>query len=374
MRPPVSLGLLALAACATADLAAPDPSASNPSGPLFTAVAGAARLTAYTQNVYVGTNVDLVLPALLSSDPSDDLPALLAAAAVLAETDFTARAAAIAAEVERTRPHVVGLYEVSSIDVDLTPLGLPVVVHEDFLPEIQAALQARGLHYAVAGAVQGLTAAPPLPLGATVDIVDRDVLLVDADRVTVSGPVLAQNYTANVGPIATGVLLVRSFVLAPVTIDGHSYTVVATHPESELAGFPSLSGLRALQIGELLSYVPSGSPAIVMGDLNDLPGSPMYQLLAGAGFEDVWASLRPQSDGFTCCNADDLANPFPTYDQRIDYVFARGLDGPAGSLTGRVDRYGDTPADRFDGPTHSLWPSDHAGLVAALVVPAAMAR
>ena len=372
MRVLTSLLVLTLASCTAGDLAGPNAGQQAPAAPLFANAAGAAQVVAFSQNVYVGTNVDLVLPALLSPDPTDDLPALLLAAAVLEETDFTVRADAIATEIERTRPHAVGLNEISTIDVDLTPFGLPVVAHEDFLAELVAALTARGLNYAVAGAVQGLTAAPPLPFGAVVSIIDRDVLLVDADRVTVGSPVLTQNYAANIGPIATGVWLLRGFVMVPAVVEGRTYNLVATHLESDLAGFPSFDWLRALQMGELVGYLPAATPTILMGDLNDVPGSAMYQVAAGAGFTDVWASFHPRADGFTCCNADNLANKFPAHFQRIDYVFARGLEGPSGSLTGRVDRFGDTPSDRLQGPTHTLWPSDHAGLLAKLVVPASM--
>jgi len=362
--------VLTLAGCATSDLSGPSP--ENPGSPLFSNGHGAAQVTAFAQNVYVGANVDLVLPALLSPDPLDDVAALLTAAAMIQETDFTVRAAALAREIDRTRPHVVGLNEISTIDVDLTAIGIPISVHEDFLPELLSALAARGLNYVVAGAVQGLTATPPLPPGLVASVIDRDVVLVDATRVTVGAGVIAQRYLASVGTIATGVDLFRGFIVIPATIEGRGYQLVGTHLDSDVAGFPPFDGLRALQMGELLSYLDPSLPTVLMGDLNDVPGSPMYQVAAGAGFSDVWYSFHPQTDGYTCCNDDDLGNRLSTLSKRIDYVFARGLDGPSGSLTGKIDRYGNTPSDRFQGPTHSLWPSDHAGLVAKLVVPAAM--
>lgn len=372
MRIPAAVLALALAACATGEVSGPQSADLAGSAPALTMAGGAAQFTAFGQNVYVGANVDLVLPALLSPDPADDLPALLTAAAVLQETDFTVRAAAMAREIERTRPHAVGLNEISTIDVDLTPLGVPVVIHEDFLPELLAALAARGLNYVVAGAMQGLVAAPPLPFGAVVSIVDRDVLLLDASRVTLAGGVVTGNYTARVGPIAAGVNVVRSFVIAPVLVEGRPYTVAATHLDSDIGGFPALDFLRAAQATELAAYLPPGVPTIILGDLNDVPGSPMHQVLAGNGFVDVWSALRPEQAGFTCCHADNLGNPLATHDERIDYVWARGVGGPQGRLMGSIDRYGTTPSDQVAGPFHSLWPSDHAGLVARLLTPAAV--
>src|SRR5213596_1649000 len=113
--------------------------------------AGSSDITVMTQNLYVGADVDLVIRALGTPDPGDDFPALLFAIETVGKTDFPARAAVIADEIARARPHAVGLQEVSQIDIDLTPLGVPAVVHQDFLAILQAELAARGLHYAVAG-------------------------------------------------------------------------------------------------------------------------------------------------------------------------------------------------------------------------------
>jgi hypothetical protein len=44
--------------------------------------------------------------------------------ATLQETDFPARASAVADEIARFRPHAVGLQEVSTVDLTLPPLGV----------------------------------------------------------------------------------------------------------------------------------------------------------------------------------------------------------------------------------------------------------
>jgi len=67
----------------------------------------------------------------------------------------------------------------------------------------------------------------------------------------------------------------------------------------------------------------------------------------------------------------DLSNRRATFDERIDYVFARGFEHRRRDARGRIQRLGDVPADRVRGPEHKLWPSDHAGLVADLRVPRA---
>src|SRR6267378_2466297 len=78
------------------------------------------EISVMTQNLYVGADVDLVIRALGTADPADDFPALLFAIETVGKTDFPARAAAIADQIARARPHAVGLQEVSRIDIDLS--------------------------------------------------------------------------------------------------------------------------------------------------------------------------------------------------------------------------------------------------------------
>ena len=355
-RFPVALltcaGAAAALACSDRSPTTPTPS-FNINDPPPTARA----VTLMSQNLYPGANFDLVIAALGTPDPSDDLPALLLALETLEHTDFPTRAAAIADEIARARPHAVGLQEVWQIDLNLQPIGIPVEVHQDFLATLQAALASRGLHYTVVANVQGATAEP---IPGAIRVVDHDVLLVD-DRVSVISSV-GQNFSVNVGTIPGGVNLVRSFVLARVTIGDTPYTIVTAHPESDL-GEISFSGLRAVQLAEVVGLVASDSRVIVMGDFNDFPDSPMYQRLTGAGFSDTWAALHPGSAGYTCCHADDLSETVARFTKRIDYIWTRGFGD---HIQGSIDRFGDVPADRVPGPAGLIWQSDHAGLIAAL--------
>ena len=322
--------------------------------------AGASEITVMTQNLYIGADVDAVIGALASPDPNDDVPALLFAIETLGETDFPARAEAIADEIARRRPHVVGLQEVSVIDIDLTALGLPVVVHLDFLAILQAKLAARGLNYDLAAQVQNITATP-LP---GISLVDHDAMLVDTDRVTV-GSASGQNFAVNVGVVAPGIELKRGWVFARVTIDGQPYTFVSLHAEADLAG-AHLDGLRALQLGEVVGTLTGDTRVVMMGDFNDVPGSLMHQVVTGAGFTDVWAAMRPGVIGFTCCHLANLSDHVAAFSQRIDYVVSRGITGPGGKVFGKIDRFGEVPADRLAGPLHPIWPSDHVGVTATL--------
>lgn len=310
-----------------------------------------------TRNLYVGADVDAVIAALASPSQDDDLPTLLGAISTLHQTDFASRAAAFAAEIARARPHVVGLQEVSTIDLTLPPFG--VDVHLDFLPVLLDELAERGLPYVVAARVTNFEATP-LP---GVRLVDDDALLIDPERVTLQSST-ARRFSANLGEVAPGVVLNRGWVSAAVAVGGRAYTVASTHLESGAA--PGLDQLRALQATELVQALAGPGPVILMGDLNDVPGSPMHQVLVQAGFTDVWAALRPGTTGFTCCHLPDLSNPLEAFDHRIDYVFSRGAGRGNAVANGQITRIGELPPDRVPGPDHPIWPSDHAGLVAWL--------
>jgi endonuclease/exonuclease/phosphatase (EEP) superfamily protein YafD len=146
------------------------------------------------------------------------------------------------------------------------------------------------------------------------------------------------------------------------------YTIVSAHPEPDLFTY-DLSELRAGQATEIVTVLGQmgADRAIVMGDLNDHPGSLLHQVFAAAGFEDVWAEMRPGVAGYTCCHAASLSNRVSTLVKRIDYVLARGIGHPVDGIQGRIDILGEVPADRVAGPAYRLWPSDHAGLAAELL-------
>jgi hypothetical protein len=199
-----------------------------------------------------------------------------------------------------------------------------------------------------------------------VRLVDHDALLVD-DRVSILSA-SGQTFTFNIGPVAPGISLIRGWVRARVSIGGEPYTIITAHMEANLAGTPlgALEALRAAQVGEMIASVGSNERVVLMGDLNDKPGSPMYNLLQSAGFTDTWSAIHPDAPGLTCCHASDLSDGVANFDQRIDYVFTRGFTRAGGKLFGQVDRFGEVPADRLDGPAYRIWPSDHVGLIAAL--------
>jgi hypothetical protein len=89
-----------------------------------------------------------------------------------------------------------------------------------------------------------------------------------------------------------------------------------------------------------------------------LPQDATYLDFVAAGYGDAWSELFPQTDGFTCCQAQLDNNPISQLYQRIDLILTLGDIQPK-----NIALYGADPSDRtIDG----LWPSDHAGVAAWL--------
>jgi len=366
-RVPLLLSLVFAAGCSDSSVTGPAPLGRVVAVPTVAGAPAATRITVMTRNLYIGADVDLVIGALLTPDPNDDLAALQVAIATLSTTDFPARAAALADEIARMRPHVVGLQEVEDLHIHLGALGLPVDIDQNFLEILLDSLAARGVTtYAVAGQVTNITAT--LFFGA-ITLFDHEAILVDADRVAVGPHVIERNFQHNLPLSLTGVDFKRGWVQIDARIAGSpglAITIANTHLESGSGGlFPDLRREQAL---ELVRSVGPARPAILLGDFNDPPGSPMYDVITGARFTDAWAALQPGVSGFTCCEVADLSNGVATLTSRFDDVFMRGIAGPEGSLIGQITIVGDQSSDRVPGPAYPIWPSDHAGVVASLLV------
>ncbi len=361
----LALAALVLAA-ACADQTAPTEPMASDAGGLEEHVGrrgGSNDVTVMSQNLYVGADVDAVIIALATPDPDDDIPALIDAVTTIERTDFPARARAIAREIRRTRPEVVGLQEVSTIQVIIPPLGVNLSL--DFQQILLDALAAEGLHYVVAVRLDNFTAAPAPGISLT----DADIMLIDPSRVQVLSA-SGHTFQANLGVVAPGVDLRRGWVEMTAVVGGTTYTFANTHTEGT-GPEELLLGLHQMQVSELVASLGTSTPAIVMGDFNSTPGTPAYQAMRDGGFVDLWGAMHPGARGDTCCHLADLSDPVAPFQKRIDYVWTRGL-GDAhgrGSVMGRIGRYGDVPSDRIlNSAGELIWPSDHAGLTANVLL------
>jgi endonuclease/exonuclease/phosphatase family metal-dependent hydrolase len=152
---------------------------------------------------------------------------------------------------------------------------------------------------------------------------------------------------------------VRGFTAVDAKVRGEWIRFVNTHLEAYNVPPPLPPGLfRTAQAAELAAFLGDDPrPTILVGDLNSLPGTEGHAVFAAAGFQDLWATLRPGADGFTDGFPEDLSQD-GALDERLDYVLYRGLLDPVA-----VDVVGETAADQA---VTGLWPSDHAGVVGTL--------
>jgi endonuclease/exonuclease/phosphatase family metal-dependent hydrolase len=314
-----------------------------------------------TQNVYQGTNFDEVLAAT-------SVPEFLAAVTttynnVLA-TQPAERAAAVANEIAREQPDLVGLQEVASLLTGSTPGAPATTVQFDYLQLLQADLTALGQSYTVVAKLPELDAAAPSSLGFTVRLVRGDAVLArTSDNATVSN--VQVDHYVNHSSLPTPVGLVqdlRGLASVDISVGGATFRFATTHLDTA-------PPIQLQQINELISATSGVTlPLVVVGDFNanaddpNDPTFPTYQAAIDAGFVDAWSAAHGADTGYTCCQAQNLLNATSSLDQRIDLTLLRGDVG-----VDDVHLIGDSDLDRTT--PSGLWPADHAGVIATLEIP-----
>ena len=336
------------------------------------------NVTVMTYNVYYGAD-----PAPLLSAPLDQVPFVAAQIwATVQQTDFPARAGALAAVVARRQPHLVGLQEAALYRVQSpgdaafggsTPATTVVY---DFLALLVDSLAAHGVSYVVAAADSTTDVEVPVLTGVDGQGIPTfdDVRLTDRDAVLVRADVAFTNaqhgkYQAyipvSLGPVQTGVF--EGWASVDATVQQRTFRFVSTHLEAQFA-----APVQLAQAQELLGLLqPETRPTILVGDFNsDVLGivpeaaTPSYGMITGAGFTDSWVRPPQEMLGATCCQSADLTNPAPALNQRVDFVFTRNLEDLTVAI--RHDVLGDRTDDRT---AAGLWPSDHAAVVQTFRLP-----
>ena len=381
MRTPSLLALVPLLfACTDANpVAPPGDAAVQPAFARGLPSPGAHGVVVMTRNLYLGTDID---PILTITDPAQIPAAVAAAWAEIQATDFRQRAEALADEIVRANPHVVGLQEVVLYRVqspgdfvlgNTTPNATAVAMN--FAGVLKEALARRGARYVEVARVVTSDFELPLFTGVPPYFFD-DIRYTDQDAILVRMDVARSNagsaaYAAEVPLDVAGfpLSLRRGWTAVDIKVAGRTVRFLNTHLEIQ-----QFAPVQHAQTQELLALAAaSPHPVIVVGDLNsaaneNAPPSRKtlsYEMLLAAGFIDVWPRGRaPWELGLTCCADADLRNVVRRFDQRLDLVLVR--PGPGHVLgASHTELFGEEPADRTPG---GLWPSDHAGLAALLAV------
>jgi endonuclease/exonuclease/phosphatase family metal-dependent hydrolase len=314
------------------------------------------EFTVMTYNLYLGANLQPLFGK--SGQPLiDEAQKVLAH---VAQTDFSARAEAIADQIVEQQPVVVGLQEVALWQT--APIGAPGQRQTtfDFLAILLDALQERGMPYRAASINVDFSAALPISFTTLGVFTDRNVIIVRDDlpssELKVSDPTEHVFRAVLPVPIGDGTINVtRGWATVDVKFRGKPYLVANTHLEA-FNGF-----VRTLQAQELAASLDASAlPVVLLGDLNSEPGNlaDSYGIMLRAGFVDCWIEAMDGTPGFTAGQTDDLNNVPSLIDHTVDYVM-HNEDG----FVDAVARSGAIVGEELDDRTPSgLWPSDHAGI------------
>jgi endonuclease/exonuclease/phosphatase family metal-dependent hydrolase len=334
-------------------------------GALGVGVAGTGRVraqsddavTVATRNCYLGANLFRLLTAAMEGSEAVQT-AVNDLVRAVDRSHVAERMDAVAAELERTEPDLVGLQEVALIRTGEPTAGTTPTatdVRYDFRAELTAALSERDLPYRVVAAVE----TTDFQLPATVDGERRAVRLTDRALLLAHESVATENVTTGRFDAAVSlsdgersITVERGHLLADATVGGTRLTVCNTHLESASAG------TRLEQATELETLLADRrEPVALVGDLNSGPGG------SRGAYDHLTGTFRDAADGAgnTCCHAAGLRNDEVSLTARIDHVLVRGGLGATD-----VTRVGADPANRIAVDGDRLWPSDHAGVVATL--------
>jgi endonuclease/exonuclease/phosphatase family metal-dependent hydrolase len=316
-----------------------------------------------TRNLYQGTNFQEVLAA---PNPGAFVAAVSLTYQNILDTKPIERAAAVALEIQRERPDLVGLQEASILRKGA---GIPTTVVVDQLDSLLSELADLGDPYNVIAIVPGIDVTAPSTLGFNVRLTLRTVIIARAESENEGGidlsNVQVQNYATNLQfPTAVGPILnLRGWASVDVEIGTSAFRFITTHLE---AG--QVPAVQLAQAAEAIHSAVNSTtlPIVFLGDFNATgdsgqdPTFPTYQSLINAGLADAWPPKHGRATGLTCCQDADLLNTTSKLFQRVDLILLRGKIGVRD-----IHLIGNTPAV---GEPFGLWPSDHAGVVATLKI------
>lgn len=260
----LTLSLLVFAGCA-------DDAVLAPSGALSADRAAAApgAFRVYSQNAYLGGDTDPIFGLDFT-----DLPAVIAATTTFWDevraSRIPERAAAIVDEIEESRPHLVGLQEVTRFRVRDLAAGGAVVDGVDMLAAILDEIGRRGLPYELARAQTTTTVTLPLSPTRLLETGDQLAVLRRTDVEVADGAQGHYGAAFSLGPVT----LRRGWVRVTVAHEGVPYHFVNTHLETQ-----RLAPVQAAQATELIGSVTAGldEVTVIAGDLNSdaaNPGAP----------------------------------------------------------------------------------------------------
>jgi len=340
----MSRRLLSLAGCLLA-LAIVAPSAS---------AAKNADLTIMSRNLYLGADIIKLVGAPDVATEAQQVNSLFE---TVQATNFPVRAKALAQEIARTKPDIIGLQEVTRYlrTAEGNVTGPATTVIYDWIALLQAELRKLKQPYRVAAEQTELDITTPSSAGYGLRLKLGNAVLVRTGkgaRVSRVKPLSGEFTDQLQVSIPSGkVDLHRGYAGIDGVVAGKRFRFLDPHAEAYSAA--AANG----QFKELLAG-PAKSrtlPTIIAGDFNSDPADPgddnAYNTVIAAGFIDVAKRTA------TCCQNETVNNPTSELKTWIDHIVVR----PRMKVL-RTTVLGNRESDRIQG----LWPSDHAGIVATI--------
>jgi hypothetical protein len=340
-------------------------------------------VTVMTRNLYLGADL---APALQATGADSFVDANGAIVRQVRATNFPLRAKALAQEILKSKPNLVGLQEVA--DWRTSPPGTKsfvpamggtktaTIVQYDFLKLLLDQLNKHGTLYRAAKVNEEFDfeapadedTAPPSGInGASRNwrLTMRDVIL--ARKGTKTSHPKGGHYSHLLIETVSGITIpvTRGWASVDAQVgNGPKFHFVDTHLEA-FDSSSQVPSVRALQAQELTG--PGGPtrsklPVILACDCNSdiktevQPGdSQAYRVIRQAGFVE-----RSTSKPLSCCISDPflVGGSLADFNHKVDHIMT---DDPKGVRLVKSTVVG---RSQF----HGLWPSDHAGLVSTLKV------
>jgi hypothetical protein len=356
------------------------------------------KIKVMTRNLYVGADIFRILSAAQVNP--DAIPSAVANFwQTVSETNFPARASSIADEIDRYKPHVIGLQEVATYYMD-DPSDFLINPTPDadnevlsFIDILMTELENRKLRYSIAEYITNadveLPMQVPLPTPHLADLrlVDHDYVLVRKGVTTENS--FAANYDTNIyfsfniSGTDAALTVKRGFTVTDVVVDSYPFRFVNSHLETYGGDDNPFTAVQAAQMNELLGFLfgsayDPAKPIIMVGDFNSDPSDPIdldnpysypypsvppyLQAISYYGLVDL-RNLRNKPAQFTCCFDEFVSDPFDQLTSRVDHILL--FDSPYAISKARILVVGDNPDDMTNN-VQPLWPSDHAGVIGQL--------
>jgi endonuclease/exonuclease/phosphatase family metal-dependent hydrolase len=318
-------------------------------------------LKVMARNVYLGADL---IPLATAPDQAAFEQAAAQRFQTVQSNDFPARAKALAAEIKKNKPDIIGVQEATiwrrgADGVKDGPATPATQVIYDSSKELQKALKAAGSPYKEVVGRDWFDFEAPTALNYDVRITQRDIILVRKGSKVKVRKTFRGGFSNHFDvPTKVGLAQqLRGWVGVDGTLAKKKFRFVSTHLEAYSAPVADQQMQQLLKSGGALGSKKRQS--ILVGDFNSAPGSNANDRGTNRDASAYYSAIEK---GFrnnlprrkTCCFAEDLHLTTKPLETWIDHVLVRPNI--------KVLNSGIVGTKQVGG----LYPSDHAGITATL--------